>query len=337
MAYHITRDDLKQKIQDTIMANDPVAMDQVVMDLYQYQYDTNLVYRDYVNHLGRPQPSSVEDIPYMPISAFKHHQVVSGDWEEQCIYTSSGTTGQQASKHYVRDKDAYLTHAKSLFRSIYGAPEDYVFLALLPSYLERTGSSLIDMMDYFISCSSYEQSAFYLHDHNALYEALLECQSQQRPTILFGVSFALIDFFQSYQLNFPELIVMETGGMKGRRAELPKAALHDIIIQSSGVETVHSEYGMTELSSQLYSKGQGIFDTHAYLVPHIREISDPLTRLENHKQGIVCLRDMANIDSCSFIMTEDTGFINTSNQLILTGRLDMAEARGCNLLLTEIA
>lgn len=329
-------DQIRHLIDRSILEADTMAMEQAIMQLYHYQYKSNISYRSYVDHLSRPQPQTVSEIPYMPISAFKHHEVQCGEWQPEVIYTSSGTTSQNPSKHYVRSKSQYLDHAVRLFEQVYGSCEDYVFLALLPSYLERKGSSLIDMMQCFIGKSKDKESAFYLHDHKKLFHTLQECQQKAKPTILFGVSFALMDFFETYQLAFPELIVMETGGMKGRRTELPKAALHQKIIQASGVSSVHSEYGMTELMSQLYSEGHGAFDQHAYLQAHIRDISDPLSHLLSGRQGIVCLRDLANIDSCAFIMTEDTGYINADNQLVLTGRLDMAEARGCNLLLSEM-
>lgn len=192
------------------------------------------------------------------------------------------------------------------------------------------------MMQYFIQISESSASDFYLYDHDRLYNTLIDCKQNNNPTVLFGVSFALLDFAEKYQLDFPNLIVMETGGMKGQRKELTKSELHNKLQQSFGVSRIHSEYGMTELTSQLYSTSDGVFDTNLYLSACIHDITDPLSSITQGKQGIVCLTDLANIDSCSFLMTEDTGYLINENQLVLSGRLDIAEARGCNLLLTEI-
>ena len=254
----------------------------------------------------------------------------------EITYSSSGTTSTGRSLHYVKDRMAYLDHTVRIFEQFYGSVQDYVFLALLPNYLEREGSSLIDMMQHFISLSKYPESNFYLYNHDRLITQLKQCRDENKPTILFGVSFALMDFAENYKLDYPELIIMETGGMKGQRKELTKLEMHQIIKRAFNVSTIHSEYGMTELSSQLYSNGLGVFDQNIYLQAHIHDITDPLSLAPKGKQGIVCLTDLANIDSCSFIMTEDTGYINEHNQLVLTGRLDIAEARGCNLLLEEI-
>lgn len=312
------------------------SYNQLVLDLYNFQKDHSIVYSNYLNSLGNRIVNRVEDIPFLPISAFKHHKVMCGDNKEEIIYSSSGTSTTGKSLHYVRDRNAYLNHTVRIFESHYGSVEDYVYLSLLPNYLEREGSSLIDMMQHFISLSHYKESDFYLYDHTKLYETLLFCKETKRPTILFGVSFALLDFAEKYQLDFSNLIIMETGGMKGNRKEVPKAELHKRLQESFNVASIHSEYGMTELSSQLYSKGLGEFQQNTFLKASIHDITDPLSVGAKGKQGIVCLTDLANIDSCCFIMTDDTGYINTDNHLKLTGRLDMSEARGCNLLLEEI-
>jgi len=310
---------------------------ELVMEIYNYQKQHCKVYGEYLYNLGNRTVNRISDIPYLPISAFKHHEVVSGKGQTEITYSSSGTTSTGKSLHHVRNRQSYLDQTVQIFESQYGPVKDYVFLALLPNYLEREGSSLIDMMQYFITLSEHAESDFYLYDHDKLYRSLQQCQAANKSTILFGVSFALMDFAENYQLNFPELIVMETGGMKGQRKELPKATMHKILQDSFGVGTIHSEYGMTELSSQMYSNGLGIFDQNIYLKASVADITDPLSLANNGKQGIVCLTDLANIDSCSFIMTEDTGYLNTMNQLVLTGRLDMSEARGCNLLLEELS
>jgi len=326
----------RQDILDRIALVTDEDYNQLVLDIYHYQKEHCAVYADYLHNLGDRPVKEISDIPYLPISAFKHHKVISGADHTEIIYSSSGTTETGKSLHHVRDRSAYLRQTVQIFEDSYGAIEDYVFLALLPKYLEREGSSLIDMMQHFISISKQEESDFYLYNHDQLYKSLELCKSQGKPTILFGVSFALMDFAEKYQLDFPDLIIMETGGMKGQRKELPKAAMHAILKDAFGVSSVHSEYGMTELSSQMYSSGLGAFDQNIYLRAAIHDITDPLSDAPTGKQGIVCLMDLANIDSCAFIMTEDTGFLNSSGQLVLTGRLDMSEARGCNLLLGEV-
>ena len=312
------------------------SYDQLVLDIYDYQKMYNPVYAEYLNNLGDRKVNESSDIPYLPISGFKHHKIITGADLTEVTYSSSGTTATGKSLHHVRDRQAYLEQTVNIFESQYGAVADYVYLALLPSYLERDGSSLIDMMQHFIHLSRYTESDFYLYNHDKLIDTLEQCKADGRPTILFGVSFALMDFAEKYTIDYPELIIMETGGMKGQRKELPKSEMHRRLQSSFGVSSIHSEYGMTELSSQLYSTGLGAFDQNLFLRAKIKDITDPLSLAQEGKQGIVCLTDLANLDSCSFIMTEDTGYINEINQLVLTGRLDMSEARGCNLLLTEI-
>lgn len=310
--------------------------EQLVVDIYQYQKRYNTVYAEYLSNLGDRAVHQASDIPYLPISGYKYHKVITGEDLTEITYSSSGTTDKGKSLHHVRDRNAYLDQTVKIYESQYGPIADYVYLALLPNYLEREGSSLIDMMQHFIQVSGHAESDFYLYDHDKLYDTLKYCKDNRKPTVLFGVSFALMDFAEKYALDFPDLIIMETGGMKGQRKELPKAEMHRRLQKSFGVSSIHSEYGMTELSSQLYSSGLGAFDQNIFLSAKIMDITDPLSLSPVGKQGIVCLTDLANIDSCAFIMTEDTGYINGSNQLVLTGRLDMSEARGCNLLLTEI-
>ena len=312
------------------------SYENLVLDIYQYQKSNNSIYAEYLSNLGDRVVNQVGDIPYLPISGFKHHKILSGDDFTEITYSSSGTTSTGKSLHHVRDRQAYLDQTVKIYESQYGPVEEYVYLALLPNYLEREGSSLIDMMQHFIQLSVHSESDFYLYDHDKLYDTLKQCKRLGKPTVLFGVSFALMDFAEKYTLDFPDLKIMETGGMKGQRKELPKSEMHRRLQESFGVSLIHSEYGMTELSSQMYSVGSGAFNQNVYLKAKIMDITDPLTLAPKGKQGIVCLTDLANIDSCAFIMTEDTGYINSNNQLVLTGRLDMSEARGCNLLLTEI-
>ena len=275
---------------------------------------------------------SVEQIPFLPISFFKTHTIKTGEWAAQKTYTSSGTTGAQTSRHFVFDEDWYLQNAAAIFEKIYGKVEDFCFLALLPNYLEREGSSLIAMADFFIIKSKYEQSGFFLYDQERLVKLLKANELAKVPTVLIGVSFALLDLAEQYQLSLAHTIVMETGGMKGRRKEMTRAELHDVFQKSFGIENVHSEYGMTELLSQGYSKGQGIFEPGFTMQIRTREITDPFRYTNAGRHGVINIIDLANIDSCAFIATDDLGRVYENGTFEVLGRLDQSDIRGCNLM-----
>lgn len=327
----------RKQVVEQVFETSRLSFEEKALRIYQYQKKHNPIYNKYISLIGAKEINRLEEIPHMPISAYKHHKVVTGSLPEEIVYTSSGTSIAGASHHYVYDRQRYLDLTVDLYEHMYDTPlSDIAVLALLPSYLERDGSSLIDMIQHFISLGNQELSDFYLYDHSRLYDALLQCKEATVPTLLFGVTYALLDFCDEYRLHYPELTVMETGGMKGTRQEMPKAYVHKKIKSALGVSTVHSEYGMTELSSQLYSRGDGVFDYNRYIKAHIRDITDPLSDITMGKQGIICLTDLANIDSCAFIMTDDTGYMPNSDQLVLTGRVDLSEARGCNLMITDI-
>jgi hypothetical protein len=237
------------------------------------------------------------------------------------------------SSHYVTDVTWYTESFRKAFTLFYGDVKDYTVLALLPSYLEREGSSLIYMATDLIKESAKLDSGFYLYNHEELYGQLKKQRKEEKPTLLIGVTFALLDFTEKYNLNFPELIVMETGGMKGRRKEMIREELHGLLCKGFGTENIHSEYGMTELLSQAYSKGKGIFNCPPWMKIMIRDPNDPLSNLGNEKTGGINIIDLANINSCSFIATQDLGKIYADNSFEILGRFDNSDIRGCNLLI----
>jgi hypothetical protein len=237
------------------------------------------------------------------------------------------------SSHRVTDKTWYEESFRKAFTIFYGDIRDYTVLALLPSYLEREGSSLIYMVDDLIKQSNNPDSGFFLYNHNELFQELKKQQDAGKPTLLIGVTFGLLDFIENYQINFPELVVMETGGMKGRRKEMIREELHDILGKGFGVKHIHSEYGMTELLSQAYSKGDGIFNCPPWMKIIIRDTNDPLSTLQTGKTGGISVIDLANINSCAFIATQDLGRIYADDSFEVLGRFDQSDIRGCNLLI----
>lgn len=306
----------------------------IALDIFRFQIEKNPVYRDFCEYLGRTRNkvSSFKEIPFLPIHFFKSKKVVSSKNIEQSIFSSSGTTGQVTSKHYVTDIALYEKSYLEGFKSFYGNVSDYCILALLPSYLERSGSSLIYMVDDLIKKSNHPDSGFYLDEIDVLIEKLIRLDSQGTKILLIGVSFALLDLVEKHQLNLKNTIIMETGGMKGRRKELIREALHDILKKGFGTKTIHSEYGMTELLSQAYSQGNGIFKTPPWMKILIRDTEDPLTLQEIGKTGGVNVIDLANINSCSFIATQDLGKKYNDESFKILGRFDNSDIRGCNLM-----
>ena len=250
----------------------------------------------------------------------------------QVVFSSSGTTGQVQSKHLVTDLGLYEESFNSAFQQFYGDPKDSCILALLPSYQEREGSSLIYMVDALIAQSQHPNSGYFLHNNEGLYQTLLNLQQQHQKTILIGVTYALLDFIEEYKLEFPELIIMETGGMKGKRKEMVREELHELLMAGFGVPAIHSEYGMTELLSQGYSYGQGIFNAPPWMRIVLRDTNDPLSLIQNKQTGGINVIDLANLNSCSFIATQDLGKTYPDGSFEVLGRFDNADIRGCNLL-----
>jgi len=308
--------------------------EELALDIFRYQAAFNPTYQTYLKHLSFDisSVSAVSEIPCLPIRFFKSHEVKTGDWNATAIFESSGTTGQVTSKHHLRDESVYKHSAVRCFESVYGSVKDWCFLALLPHYLERKSSSLVHMMKLFTEISAYDQSGFYLDNMEDLIIQIKANQVAEIPTILIGVSFALLDLVESYVVDLSGLVVIETGGMKGRRAEWDKATLHRFLIEKLHVETIHSEYGMTELLSQSYSKGEGIFSTSPSMRILTKEVADPFNSSAIGKSGVINVIDLANIDSCAFIETEDIGILHDEQQFSLHGRLDHSDVRGCNLM-----
>jgi len=304
------------------------------LDIFRFQIEKNTVYSDFCEYLGRTKDNVnlIHEIPFLPIGFFKSMKVVSTEKRAQSVFSSSSTTGQITSKHYVTDIVLYENSYLNGFRSFYGTISDYCILALLPSYLERSGSSLIYMVDDLIKKSKHIESGFYLDELDTLLEKLMRLDSEGQKVLLIGVSFALLDLAEKYNLQLKNTIIMETGGMKGRRKELVREALHDILKRSFGTETIHSEYGMTELLSQAYSHGNGIFKTPPWMNIFIRDTEDPLTLLDTGKTGGLNVIDLANINSCSFIATQDLGKKYADGSFEILGRFDNSDIRGCNLM-----
>ncbi|RYG15971.1 MAG: acyl transferase [Chitinophagaceae bacterium] len=307
----------------------------VALSVFQHQTENCDIYRQYISHLkiNATEISNYKDIPFLPISFFKSHSVISTKKPIEITFSSSGTTGQITSKHLVQDLAIYEQSYNKAFQLFYGKADDYCILALLPSYLERDGSSLIYMVDDLLKQSSHPKSGYFLHNHDELFQTLLQLKSAGQKTLLIGVTYALLDFTEKYQVDFPELIVMETGGMKGKRKEMVRAELHQLLCGSFGVKHIHSEYGMTELLSQGYSKGDGIFECPPWMKILLRDTSDPLSMLaDTHTTGGINVIDLANINSCAFIATQDLGKLHAENKFEIMGRFDNADIRGCNLL-----
>ena len=322
------RKTLFSKISTVTEAN----FEALALQIFQYQALHNPLYARFIQLLNRPAPTQRQEIPFLPIRFFKTHSIQSGDWLPATVFTSSTTTGQVPSRHLVRDTSAYLENARKGFAPFYGNPSDWCVLALLPSYLERSGSSLVAMADDWIQRSQYPESGFFLNNFEQLAKTLLKCQKKGIPTLLLGVSFALLDFAEQYPMNLSRITIMETGGMKGRRRELTREELHAVLCQAFQVEKIHSEYGMTELLSQAYAQGGSRFAPAATLRVVVTEVNDPFCPVASGRPGVLNLIDLANLDTCCFIATEDAGRIYPDGTFEVLGRLDAAEMRGCNLL-----
>lgn len=308
--------------------------EQIALEIFQWQYTKNAVYGQFCDLLNTDiqKVTKISAIPFLPIQFFKSHKVMCNGKQTETIFTSSGTTGQQTSKHYVHNISLYEESFINGFRYFYGDITDYTILALLPSYLERSGSSLVYMVNKLIDLSNNPDSGFYLNNISALIEKLVNLDKKGEKVLLIGVSFALLDLVEKHSFELNNTIVMETGGMKGRRKELIRAELHERLERGFGVSTIHSEYGMTELLSQAYSDGQGIYKCPPWMKVLIRDPQDPLQLEKTGKTGGINIIDLANLHSCSFIATQDLGKINNSGQFEVLGRFDHSDVRGCSLL-----
>lgn len=318
---------------DKIFTLQPAGIEQVAMELYRYQYRHNPIYGQYADAVGR-SPEMVRqaaDIPFLPVSFFKSHAVATGPFTAGAVFESSGTTQTVNSRHYVKDPSIYTRSFLQAFERFYGPPEGWCILGLLPSYLERQGSSLVVMVDELVRRSGHPRSGFYLYEHEKLAETLQQLEQQQQKTLLIGVSFALLDFAEQYRLQLRHTTVMETGGMKGRREEWTRPQVHAFLNERLGTATIHSEYGMTELLSQAYSYGEGIFSCPPWMKVVLREEDDPLQPSVSGS-GLINVIDLANIYSCAFIATDDVGKLYPDGRFEVMGRRDNSDLRGCSLM-----
>jgi hypothetical protein len=308
--------------------------EKLTLKVFRSQYDNNIVYQDFCKHLKKNKSNvkSVSEIPFLPIQFFKSHEVLSSFEKIQQTFTSSGTTGIQTSKHFVTDVSLYEESYRKAFSEFYGNIEDYSVLALLPSYLEREGSSLIYMIEDLIKSSNHPDSGFYLNNYDELIAKLIELDNSGQNVLLIGVTYALLDLIEKQKFQLKNTIIMETGGMKGKRKEMIREELHQILIEGFGVSVIHSEYGMTELLSQAYSLGNGVFECPPWMQTLIRDTEDALSYVSEGKTGGINVIDLANLNSCSFIATQDLGKKNPNHSFEVLGRFDNSDIRGCNLL-----
>lgn len=320
--------------QDLFTISSQKQFEKMALKVFRYQYENNLVYQQFCEFLKIEKHSvkALSQIPFLPIQFFKSHAVVSNQDAIQETFTSSGTTGMITSKHLVTDVSLYEQSYRLAFSQFYGNLEDYAVLALLPSYLERTGSSLIYMVKDLIEGSNNEHSGFYLHNYDELIAKLTALDNAGQNVILIGVTYALLDLIEQQNFQLKNTIIMETGGMKGKRKEMIREELHALLCEGFGVSSIHSEYGMTELLSQAYSLGNGVFECPSWMHILIRDPEDALSYVADGKTGGVNVIDLANFNSCSFIATQDLGKKQPNNSFEILGRFDHSDIRGCNLM-----
>lgn len=299
-----------------------------------YQYDNNSVFRAYCDLINRPPSAvtSIGNLPFLPISLFKSRRILTQEKEIEMVFRSSQTTAQAPAQHFISDLSLYQNSFRSAFKRQYGSPKDWVILALLPSYLERNDASLVYMVSDLIRQSRRTESGFYLDNFQALSDQIKQLEAQQQPTLLIGVSFALLDFATAFPQTLHYTTVMETGGMKGRKKEMVRSELHAVLKDNLGCRNIHSEYGMTELLSQAYAQFAGEFVPPPWMQVVIRDPSDPFSTLPNGQTGGLNIIDLANQNSCAFIATQDLGKQSETGNFDVLGRFDTAEIRGCNLM-----
>lgn len=326
-----------------IKTYNPLEFEQKALELYQLHTQNNPIYRDYLKHVDRLNypVRRMEDITFLPIGFFKTHDIILNGYQPIQLFFSSGTTSQTRSKHHIVSTDLYIESFTKGFECFFGPIDDFTILALLPSYLEQGNSSLVYMVENFINKSKYKESGFYLYDFEGLIDTLQKAENNHQKTLLIGVSYALLDLIEHQRMGevhskggLKNTIIMETGGMKGRRKELIKSELHELLKNGFGVSKIYSEYGMTELLSQAYSLGNLRYQTPPWMKVFIREIEDPYNYLSNGKTGGINIIDFANYYSCPFIETQDLGKIHKDGTFEILGRFDHSDIRGCNLMIS---
>jgi phenylacetate-coenzyme A ligase PaaK-like adenylate-forming protein len=311
-----------------------ISFGALAKSLFSYQYTNNKVYRQWCNTLKIQAAAikSIETIPFLPISFFKTHKLICENDDYEILFESSGTTQTVKSRHYVKHPDIYMQSFTTCFKLFYGDVKDWCIIALLPSYLQQKNSSLVKMVDVLIHQSGHAQSGFYLHNYKELHNVLQQLENQQQKTLLIGVTYALLDFAEQFPLPLSYTTIMETGGMKGRRIEITRNEVHDILKKQFHIQQVHSEYGMTELLSQAYAKENGKFYCPPWMKVFVRDEDDPL-KINVTGKGALNIIDLANIYSCAFIATDDVGEIFEDGGFTVSGRIDNSDLRGCSLML----
>jgi hypothetical protein len=327
---------LVRELKEQIQSIDKQSFDELALQVFQYQANHCDVYKHFLSLIkfNTTNIRLVAQIPFLPIELFKSLKITDNSMPiKEIIFESSSTTGTGISRHHVNDLNWYENSFVKCFNEQLGPFQDYCHLALLPSYLERSNSSLIHQVNYFVKNSNYKESAFFLYNHEELFQQLLDCEKKQIPTILWGVSFALLDFTENYKMQLQNCKIIETGGMKGRKKEITRDELHQILKEGFGVQSIVSEYGMTELLSQSYAESDGYFVPSSTMKIHIREINDPFSGPLINRHGAINVIDLSNIHSCSFIASSDLGKVYEDGRFEVLGRIDHSDTRGCNLLL----
>jgi phenylacetate-coenzyme A ligase PaaK-like adenylate-forming protein len=321
-------------VKDKIFSVTKDSFDDLSIEIFRYQASQNATYQKYLFYIGiKPERvKKVAQIPFLPIEVFKNYKIITGNPNPAIIFESSGTTGTVPSRHFISDLSFYHKSIEESFKLFFGDPDQYTYLALLPSYLERKSSSLTYMMQYLMDLSKKENNGFFLYDHGKLYDKLMMLTAARQKVFLIGVSFALLDFAEKFQPDLSNIIVMETGGMKGRRKEMVREEVHDILKSSFNVQHIMSEYGMAELLSQAYAKEKGLFETPHWMKLLIRDANDPFSLIEDGQTGGINIIDLANINSCSFIATQDIGRVIADGRIEIAGRFDQSDIRGCSLM-----
>ncbi len=316
--------------------NSTDKFNELALKIFHFQYKKIRVYKQFVDSLqvNTVQITHYSQIPFLPIELFKQHRIIADGFQAEEVFTSSGTTGLQTSSHFVAKANLYIKSFTKGFEKFFGRADDFVILALLPSYLEQGGSSLVYMSQKLIELSGSLESGFYLNDYEKLAEVLKKLRSEKKKVILLGVTYALLDLAEQFPIGFPALYLVETGGMKGRRPEMIREELHEKLKKAFDIKQVYSEYGMTELLSQAWSMGEGVFETPPWMKVLIRDVNDPLSLLPDGKTGGINIIDFANLYSCSFIASSDLGkqMPGKKGKFFVLGRFDNSDVRGCNLL-----
>lgn len=325
------------EIEDKIFTVEPADFERLALEVFQFQYNNNAIYQHYVNALSivGSNVRSIEQIPFLPIRFFKTTDIKTTVFEPEAVFESSGTTQTVNSRHYVKDLNLYRNSFLTAWKQFYGPVQDWCVIGLLPAYLERQNSSLVVMVNDMIKLSGHSHSGFYLYEHDKLAQVLQELEKQGQKTLLIGVTFGLLDFAEKYPMPLKHTIIMETGGMKGRRKEMTREEVHLLLTTAFQTHAIHSEYGMTELLSQAYSYGNGIFNCPPWMKVLMRQDDDPLD-VRVTGSGIINVIDLANLYSCSFIATDDVGTLLPDGSFEVLGRVDTSDIRGCNLLIAGV-